>query len=105
ERETRRTELLTMQDEINRLKFDFEQDLRAKERVIEPVLEKIMNIVADVAERDGYDVVLRGEVVIYGRDSANLTDTVIKELDAREAEILPLFTVTPEPTPGVRNQD
>ncbi|MEQ8822553.1 MAG: OmpH family outer membrane protein [Sumerlaeia bacterium] len=83
ERERRRDELLAMEREIEREQFEFESDLRSRERQIEPVLEYIMDVVADVAEREGYDMVLRGEVVIYGNRTADLTPQVITALDAQ----------------------
>jgi Skp family chaperone for outer membrane proteins len=91
DRARRRAELADIQDDINRLRFEFEEEMRSKERLIEPVLEKVMNIVADVAERDGFDLVLRGEVVIYGVTSADLTSAVIAELDRREDSVVRMF--------------
>ncbi|MDK2972689.1 MAG: outer membrane protein [Candidatus Sumerlaeota bacterium] len=91
ERERRRAELVKLQDDINRMRFEMEAELREKERLIEPVLAKVMNVVGDIAERDGYDLVLRGEVVIWGSKAADLTDDVIAELDARTDEVVRLF--------------
>ncbi|MDX1972089.1 MAG: OmpH family outer membrane protein [Candidatus Sumerlaeia bacterium] len=91
EREKRRAELLLLQEEIEKLKFEFDSELRIRERQVEPVLEKVMTIVADIADEQGYDLVLRGEVIIYGRDSADLTKAVIERLDSNVAEVLQLF--------------
>jgi Skp family chaperone for outer membrane proteins len=102
EREKRRLELGELRDEIDRLKFELDRKWKAGERQIEPLLEKIMEVVADVAVRDGYDVVVRGEIVIYGRDSSNLTAAVVTELDARSPEVVEMFrNLTPlaPPTP------
>jgi len=91
ERTKRREELAQIQEKIEELKFEFDQQLRIRERQIEPVLELIMNKVADVAEEQGYDIVLRGEVVIYGKNTVDLTDDVTKELDENVSEVLNLF--------------
>lgn len=91
ERTKRREELAKIQENIEQLKFEFDQQLRIRERQIEPVLELIMNKVADVAEEQGYDIVLRGEVVIYGKNTVDLTDDVTKELDENVSEVLNLF--------------
>lgn len=105
ERERRREELTALQDEIGRMQFQFDQELRGRERQIEPVLQKVMEIVADVADRDGYDVVFRGEVVIYGRQSANITAAVAAELDRRADEIGAVFGAAPEePGSGPRTE-
>ncbi|MBI5154418.1 OmpH family outer membrane protein [Candidatus Poribacteria bacterium] len=91
ERDKRRGEINLLMDGITRSEFDFEQELKGRERQVAPVLEKIMQIVADVAARDGYDLVLRGEVVIYGSKSVDLTPEVVRELDRRAPEIGDLF--------------
>lgn len=111
EREKRRLELGRLNDEIERLKFDLDRKWRAGERQIEPLIEKIMEVVADVAKRDGYDIVVRGEIVIYGKDTANLTARVIEELDSRSPEVVEMFSnlvlIGPEkadPTPAAEQQ-
>lgn len=90
-REERRAALNALQEDIDRRRFAMDQELRSRQRQIEPVLEMIMEVVAQVAKRDGYDVVLRGEVVIYGQPSADLTDRIINELDARTDEVIATF--------------
>ncbi|MCB2153365.1 OmpH family outer membrane protein [bacterium] len=108
ERESRRADLSALQEEIDRLQFELEQEMRVRERQIEPVLQKIMQIVADVAEEQGYAMVLRGEVVIYGNKAVDLTPAVISEVDAREAEIMELFGTEvqsdDEETSGIRER-
>ncbi len=84
-------ELGTLQEEIDRLKFDFEMDLKDRERQLQPLLERVYGIIADVAEREGIDVVLRGEVVIWGNTASDLTPLVVGELDARADEVVELF--------------
>ena len=91
ERDARREELSGLQSEIDRLQFNLEQEMRVRERQIQPVLEKIMQIVADVAEAQGYAIVLRGEIVIYGNKAVDLTPEVIGAVDARADEIVKLF--------------
>lgn len=90
-REERRAALNALQEDIDRRRFAMDQELRSRQRQIEPVLEMIMEVVAEVAKRDGYDVVLRGEVVIYGQPSADLTDRIINELDSRTDEVIATF--------------
>ncbi len=95
ERAKRRDDLSALQEEIDRMKFDMDQELRARERQLEPVLELIMRVVADVAERDKFDLVLRGEVVIYGSSQVDLTPAVVAELDSRAAEVIETFKAKP----------
>jgi outer membrane protein len=91
DRQERRRNLVKLQEEIDEMKFNFEQELRSRERQIEPILEKIMGIVADVADEEGYDLILRGEVVIYGRSTVDVTDEVIQKLDSDVAAVMQLF--------------
>lgn len=91
DRSSKRQELSSLQEEIDRLQFELEQEMRVRERQIQPVLEKIMQIVADVAEELGYALVLRGEVVIYGNKAVDLTPQVITAVDLRSDEILQIF--------------
>lgn len=102
DREKRRNELVKLQEEIDQMKFNFEQELRMRERQIEPVLEKVMGIVADVADEKGFDLILRGEVVIYGRTSVDVTEDVIRKLDSDVASVLALFNASavPENSPA-----
>lgn len=91
ERERRREELLALEDEITSLRFSLERDFQSAERAIEPVLERVFHAVADVAERRGIDLVLRGEIVIYGSQRVDLTADVIEELDRHTDEIRARF--------------
>jgi outer membrane protein len=91
ERARRRDELVSLQEEIDRLRFELEQELRARERQMEPLLERIYMIISDVAKREGVGIVLRGEVVIWGDPAMDLTPAVVRELDARQDEVVELF--------------
>lgn len=97
EKTTRRESLSSLREEIDRRKFDFELQMRSRERQLEPLLEKIYMVISDVAEKEGFTLVLRGEVVIYGSHTADLTPSVVKELDSRSDEIVRMFATSPEP--------
>lgn len=104
ERERRRQELIALQDERNRLQFELERRLRAAERQMEPLLEEIMNVVADIAEREGFGIVLRGETVIYGARANDLTALVTAELDNRAERVRRLFDAQQRQAPPSRER-
>ena len=91
ERQKRRGELIDLQAEIERLRFAASQDELRQDLMLEPVLEYVMVKVADVAEEEGFDLVLRGEVVLWGNKPHNLTERVAKALDAEEEKVKELF--------------
>jgi outer membrane protein len=100
----RRDQLTALREEIDRMKFDFELNLRARERQLEPMLEKVYGVIADVAEREGISMVLRGEVVIWGMHTADLTDTVVAELDKNPEVFKELLTLDKAEEPSEAQQ-
>lgn len=85
ERQRRAVELL---NEIEDREYRLQRRFREQQRTtIGPLLERIVGIVGDVAAREEFDLVVRGEMVLYGRETADLTFKVIDELDEREEEL------------------
>ena len=82
-------EAVALMDEMDDLQVRIERDLRDRQRrTIDPILKEVLRIVAVVGEREGYDMVLRGDAVLYGRNTTDLTAVVFRELDARADELL-----------------
>ena len=89
ERRRMQDEMGKMLDEVDELEFRLERDLRERQRrTIDPVLKAVLVIVGDVGRREGFDMVLRGDVVLYGRNTTDLTGRVFEELDRRGDELL-----------------
>ncbi|MFH0793908.1 MAG: OmpH family outer membrane protein [bacterium] len=85
QKETRRKELTALRSEIEDLNYQAEKALRqAQKDVMEPSVEIILATAEEVAKEKGYDLLLRSEVVIYGADSSDLTDAVIKKLEEKD---------------------
>lgn len=85
QKETRRKELTALRSEIEDLNYQAEKALRqAQKDVMEPSVEIILSTAEEVAKEKGYDLLLRSEVVIYGADSSDLTDAVIKKLEEKD---------------------
>lgn len=82
ERRRRQDQVVVLRGEIEELEFSFNRKLRDQQRqTINPLLEEVIKIVADVGRREGYDLIVRGEVVLYGSSSVDLTPLVIEEMD------------------------
>ena len=49
------------------------------------IIEKIVSLVQEIGQRDGYQMILERSSggIIYGADSVDLTEVVLKEFDAR----------------------
>ncbi len=88
ERRVRQDKVLDLMNEIDEMEYRFQRTARQKQRrTIEPLLEQVMLMVAEVGEREGYDLIVRGELVLYGRQTVDLTPSVIAEMDKRVDEL------------------
>jgi len=65
--------------ELNRLLREAERDRMG------PALNRILRTIEQLGKGEGYDLILRGEVVLYGAPQVNLTQRVIDVLDADDA--------------------
>lgn len=93
------SEAVALMDEMDELDMRIERDLRDRQRrTIDPILKEVLRQVALVGEREGYDMVLRGDVVLYGRNTTDLTALVFRELDARADELLAAAAPAGEPS-------
>lgn len=63
-------------DKQKRTELAKERDTKVRE-----ILLEIEKIVSDIAKKDGYDYILNDRVLIYGNQSQNITDQVLKILN------------------------
>lgn len=64
-------------------KFNMDKFLADSEKKeIEPAQERILNMVMDVAQAEGFDVVLRRELLVCGHPSIDISDRVLARLNA-----------------------
>ena len=88
ERQKRQQQAVDLLNEIDEMEYRFQRTVRDKQRsTIEPLLEKVIDVIGDVGRRDGYDLVVRGEVVLWGRETVDLTPLVVRECDLRIDEL------------------
>ncbi len=100
EKQRRIQRIEELKTEVEDLRYEANRVLRQSERgIIEPILDSVMETVQEVGRREGFDLVLRGELVLYGAEAVDLTDKVIEALDSKVINI-PGLSDTPETRPG-----
>ncbi len=69
-------------DQIENLRLEVERQWRrSATEVIEPAVDRILEAIKRVAKANGYDLVLRSDVVLFGVDGIDLTPLVVQDLD------------------------
>lgn len=98
ERQKRQQQALDLVAEVDEMEFRFSRRLERTQRsTVEPLLEQVIYMIADVGEKEGFDLIVRGEMVLYGRATVDLTPAVIREVDGREKELRGrIFPAQPE---------
>jgi len=98
QKEMRRKELAALQTEVEDLQYQATKALRqAQKDVMEPAVDIILATAEEVAKEQGYDLLLRSEVIIYANETGDLTDAVIKKLE--EKDLPKLKPATPAEPP------
>lgn len=54
---------------------------RAETEVMGPAVDRILNTVKQVGKANGFGLILRSDVVLYGAEGLDITAIVVKELD------------------------
>ncbi|MCE5231402.1 OmpH family outer membrane protein [bacterium] len=74
--------ILKQKEDVEDLQHETNKELaRIRQQVMPPEVNRIMEAVREVAKRDGYDLVLPAETVLYSVDRINITPLVIQLLD------------------------
>jgi outer membrane protein len=83
ERLKRERELAGMNREVQRAQREFREDLnlRRNEETAQ-LFQKIDKIIKQIAESEKFDLVLQREQIVYGSPSIDITERVMKALDA-----------------------
>ncbi len=80
-------EIVTMKNDL--LEFDRQQKTsltKKRNEKIREILLEIEKIVSDYAEQNGYAMIFNDRVLIYGEPTQNLTENVLKNLNAKKPE-------------------
>ncbi len=56
---------------------------RLREKYLGPILKKLEKVIQEVAQKEGYAVILPRSAIVYAADDVDLTNTIIKALNAK----------------------
>ena len=82
DRVSRERELNKLQQEFQLMAKEAQDDFRLRNQEESANLRAILDkAVADVAKKEGYDLILPNEMTVYNKDSKTFTNLVLKELE------------------------
>lgn len=80
--------------ELQNVFVEFNNELQKEQtKITQPILERVLSVVRQVAAQDGYDAILDKNAVPYARSDMDLTDRVIQQYNAGTSAL-------PPPAPG-----
>ena len=84
ERGRRQRELVDQDRELQRKRREFQEDLnQRKNEELASVVERANKVVKQIYDSEKYDVILQGDSVIFASGRVDITDKVIKALNAQ----------------------
>ena len=84
ERSRRQRELVDQDRELQRKRREFQEDLnQRKNEELASVVERANKVVKQIYDSEKYDVILQGDSVIFASPRVDITDKVIKALNAQ----------------------
>lgn len=85
-REAKTREIEEQSDEFKRLRTRSERELLTqRNQVAKQILDEITAVVTEYAQANGFSLVLDQRSLLYGQDTYNLTDEILKILNDRYA--------------------
>lgn len=79
----KKDEAAKLEKELVDLEYEGKREMQKLDTTLfEPMVKTIVLAIQDVAKEQNIDLVLRGEAVIYGATSADITDAVVKKLNS-----------------------
>lgn len=88
--EQQQAALRTLREQIHDLQYDVNKQLESiRLDLMDPEVERIMETIGEVAEREGFDLVLRHEAALYFNEKADLTPLVVEALDQQTNDTHP----------------
>ena len=84
ERNRRQRDLVEQDRELQRKRREFQEDLnQRKNEELASVVERANKVVKQIYDADKYDLILQGDVVVFASTRVDITDKVIKALNAQ----------------------
>jgi outer membrane protein len=85
EKKRRADELKKLAGEIEELSFRFNREIKnAQDKAVEPLRERVVKAISDVARAGDYAVVISTENTIYYSPQVDLTSAVIARIDGKQ---------------------
>ncbi len=85
ERSRRQRDLVEQDRELQRKRREFQEDLnQRKNEELASVVERANKVVKQIYDGEKYDLILQGDVVIFAGPRVDITDKVIKALNAQK---------------------
>ncbi len=86
ERSRRQRELVDQDRELQRKRREFQEDLnQRKNEELATVVERANRVIKQIYETEKYDIILQGDVMVFVGPRVDITDKVIKALNAQAA--------------------
>ncbi|MXY08551.1 MAG: OmpH family outer membrane protein [Rhodothermaceae bacterium] len=86
-RQEKQNEIIAEEEEIERMRMQYfgpeGQLFHQQEQILRPIQEKVLTVIQEIAEAEGYDYVFdrNGDFVfLYANESLDITDLVLEEL-------------------------
>lgn len=86
-RQEKQNEIIAAEEELERMRMQYfgpeGQLFHQQEQILRPIQERVLTVIQEVAEGEGYDYVFdrNGDFVfLYANESLNITDLVLEEL-------------------------
>ncbi len=87
ERTRRQRDLVEQDRELQRKRREFQEDLnQRKNEELASVVERANKVVKQIYDAEKFDLILQGDVVIFASARVDITDKVIKALNAQGAK-------------------
>jgi outer membrane protein len=87
ERSRRQRDLVEQDRELQRKRREFQEDLnQRKNEELASVVERANKVVKQIYDTEKFDLILQGEVVVFASARVDITDKVIKALNAQGAK-------------------
>ena len=84
ERTRRQRDLVEQDRELQRKRREFQEDLnQRKNEELASVVERANKVVKQIYDSEKFDLILQGDVVIFASSRVDITDKVIKALNAQ----------------------
>lgn len=101
QRQARQQEIIDILGTVDEMEYRYRRKMEDRQRsTVEPLLQQIIEIIGDVGRREKFDLIVRGETVLYGRNNADLTQEVVAEVDKRAAALREAVLPAPTAAPG-----